>query len=171
MLERIVSGGQTGVDRAALDVAIEADIPYSGFIPTGRIAEDGSVPPRYKLAEVPLAVYNDLRFDPENRADRYRIRTLLNVRQSDATLIVVQDTARVTPGSRLTIDIARKERKPCLLLSTKDQDASWRFQTWIKDQGIKVLNIAGSRESKAPGIYDETVRLLRECLAIGPDPA
>src|SRR5437868_7117285 len=102
---KIISGGQTGVDRAALDVAIELGIPHGGWCPRGRRAEDGVIPPRYQLAEHESPSYDD--------------RTRRNVAESDATLILCDQEATrpLQGGTKLTCDEARRLHKPCLLIS------------------------------------------------------
>ena len=144
---RIVSGGQTGVDRAALDVALLHGFETGGWCPRGRRAEDGPISENYPLAETASADYSQ--------------RTEANVRDSDATLILSR--GRLSGGAALTRDIARTRKKPFLVLdlrtATPDDAAAW-----IKRQAISVLNVAGPRESAAPGIYGEASSYLRQVL-------
>jgi predicted Rossmann fold nucleotide-binding protein DprA/Smf involved in DNA uptake len=146
-VERIVSGGQTGVDRAALDVALEIGLPCGGWCPAGRLAEDGAIPDRYPLRETPSASY------PE--------RTARNVRDSDATLILYRTKMR--GGTALTARLARHHGRPCLALeiASADPDA---IRRWLAEAGVRVLNVAGPRESEAPGIHREATALLRRVL-------
>src|SRR6187200_1547206 len=102
MVEKIISGGQTGADRAALDFAIEHDIPHGGWCPRGRLAEDGKIEAGYELKETPDVYY------PQ--------RTEWNVRDSDGTVIFTI-ARRLTGGSALTRELAVEYRKPCLHLS------------------------------------------------------
>lgn len=144
---RIVTGGQTGVDRAALDVALLLDFEIGGWCPRGRRAEDGPISENYPLAETASADYSQ--------------RTEANVRDSDAVLILGR--GRLSGGTALTRDIARTQKKPVLVLDLRTatpDDAA----VWIKRQAISVLNVAGPRESAAPGIYGEAFSYLRRVL-------
>jgi len=98
MIKKIISGGQTGADRAALDVAIELDIQHGGWVPKGRKTENGVLPGKYELQEMPTASY------PK--------RTERNVLDSDGTLIISH--GQLTRGSTLTQRLAKKHRRPCL---------------------------------------------------------
>lgn len=150
-----MSGGQTGADRAALDAAIAAGIPYGGWCPAGGWAEDEPTPPGL------LARYPGLRATP--MADP-AMRTRLNVRDSDATLIV-RPADTVSPGTDLTEEIARELGRPCLV-STGDPGPALE---WLEAIGTGlVLNVAGLRESEHPGIYELTRALLE---AVGVSPA
>lgn len=143
-IKTIISGGQTGVDRAALDTAIELDIPYAGWCPAGRRAEDGRIPDYYHLMETP---------DKD-----YLQRTEWNVRDSDATLIVCP--GELEGGTAATRKYARQYDKPCLIINPEQLPPVQNFRYWLQENGIQKLNIAGPRESKMPGIYDRT----RHCL-------
>jgi hypothetical protein len=137
---RIVSGGQSGVDRAALDAALAAGVPCGGWCPAGRLAEDGAIPARYPLKETPEA-------DPA-------VRTRLNVRDSDATLILTLGAEDV--GTRLTREEAQALGRPCLALDLAgipEARAVKRIRAWLEDASVRILNVAGPRESNAPGIY------------------
>ncbi|HUE74130.1 MAG TPA: putative molybdenum carrier protein [Pirellulaceae bacterium] len=151
-LSRIVSGGQTGVDRAALDAAIEAGLPHGGWCPLGRLAEDGLIPPQYELAET------------EN-AD-YRFRTECNVVDSDGTLIVY--CRPLAGGTLLTARLAETHQRPCLLVDLNRRPVVAEIIGWLKEWGIETLNVAGPRESTQPGTYRRTRRLLTELLAAVP---
>lgn len=146
--ERIVSGGQTGVDRAALDVALELGLPCGGFCPRGRRAEDGVIPERYPLREL--------------ASREYPPRTARNVRESDGTLILHR--RRISGGTALTLRLAQEKRRPCRVVDLAARPDAAEVGAWIEAQGIRVLNVAGPRESEAPGIHDEAVRLLRRVL-------
>ncbi|ABW68524.1 putative molybdenum carrier protein [Desulfosudis oleivorans] len=138
-LKKIISGGQTGADRAGLDAAMDAGIEYGGWLPKGRKAEDGIVPARYtKLQELSRGGY------PK--------RTEQNVIDSDGTIIFT--FGRLTGGSDLTRQLAEKHGRPWLHIDlTRIADPVTEIQDWLRTNKIKVLNIAGSRESKSPGIY------------------
>ena len=148
VIGKIVSGGQTGVDRAALDVALEMGVPGSGWCPKGRNAEDGPLDPRYPLTETPQA--------------RPAQRTRWNVRDSDGTLIVAR--GKLTGGTALTQRAATTLGKPSLLVDPGDPDAVDAILAWVHRNRIAVLNVAGPRESHCRGIYDQTVALLRAVL-------
>lgn len=151
-ISRIVSGGQTGADRAALDVAHELGIDYGGWCPAGGWAEDFPEPPGLLTAYPRMTATSDA--DPA-------VRTRLNVRDSDATLIVWDARTR-SPGTQLTMAIAEELGRP-LLVTTDDADAA---RVWLDGISAQVvLNVAGPRESHCPGTYARTVELLRAVLA------
>jgi hypothetical protein len=156
MVDRIVSGGQTGVDRAALDVALERGIPCGGWCPPGRAAEDGPIPGGYPLTEAPDVAGPAAPGVPNSQ------RTDWNVRDSDGTLVL----SRGEPdgGTALTIDLAARRGKPCLVIDLAGQPRAADVRHWAQDRGIRVLNVAGPRESSAPGIYHEAARFLRAVL-------
>ena len=139
MLQRIVSGGQTGVDRAALDAALEAGLACGGWCPRGRRAEDGAIPARYTVTETP------------SRA--YAVRTRRNVRDSDATLVLVRGP--LTGGTWLTVEYAARTGRPCRIVDLDAADPRAEAEAtarWVAAQGIAVLNVAGPRESGSAGI-------------------
>ena len=146
-IQKIVSGGQTGVDRAALDAAMEQGVPVGGWCPKGRRAEDGPIPERYPLTETPT--------------DEYAVRTAWNVRDSDGTLIL--GDPGVSGGTSLTVEEARKRDKP-LLQAKIDTAKAERIQKWIAAHDIDVLNVAGPRASEAIGIYRKARALVTELL-------
>lgn len=149
---RIVSGAQTGADRAALDVALELELEVGGWVPRGRLAEDGTLPPRYpNLREADSS-------DPARR-------TALNVRDSDATLILSHGP--LEGGSALTRRLAESEGRPCLhldLASMTREQASRVLADWLDRRRPATLNVAGPRASKDPGIHAATRELLRAVL-------
>lgn len=150
-MKKIVSGGQTGADRAALDVAIEYDIPHGGWVPKGRKAEDGPIAKRYHLKEM--------------GSTHYKARTEQNVLDSDGTLIVSMGPLR--GGSADTKAYAEKHGRPYLHVDLNRQNpfsASVAIKLWIEERGIEILNVAGPRASESPGIYDATAKLLRVVL-------
>jgi hypothetical protein len=151
LIEKIISGGQTGVDQAALDVAIESGIPHGGWIPKGRKTEDGILPDKYQLQEMPTASY------PK--------RTEQNILDSDGTLIICH--GKLTGGSSLTRKVAKKHDRPWLHLDMDKlsiSDASKTTALWIDQNNVQVLNVAGSRASKNPEIYKATVEILKTAL-------
>jgi hypothetical protein len=150
---KVISGGQTGVDRAALDAAIELGVGYGGSVPKGRKAEDGPIQEKY----------GNLR---ELSSESYKTRTEKNVIDADATLILALGPLR--GGTALTARIAAFNRKPCLTadLQEKDEDEALReVAEWLTRVRPLVLNIAGPRESEKPGIYALALRFLRRVLS------
>ena len=162
--ERLVSGGQTGADRAALEWAVGVGLPTGGWVPRGRAAEDGVIP-----AHIPGLVECD--------SDQPATRTRLNVRDSDATLIV--SIGALTGGSALTERHARELGRPVLHLRIRvgaapnvafqDEalaldDAVGRLQAWLDEHRPRSLNVAGPRASKEPGVGDVVRALLGRTL-------
>jgi hypothetical protein len=145
---KIISGGQNRGNRAALDAALELGIPCGGWCPKGRRAEDGPIPDRYPLQETD--------------STSYPVRTELNVKDSDGTLILTW--GRPTGGTALTIRLARRYRKPCLVMDLKKPTDPSSLRVWLEKNRIGVLNVAGPRESKNPGVtrmaYDFLVKAL-----------
>ena len=155
MVRRIISGGQTGADRAALDVAIKLDMPHGGWIPKGRKTEAGILPRKYHMQEMPTASY------PK--------RTEKNILDSDGTLILSR--GKLTGGSALTRRLAKKHCRPWLHVDLDKftlPDAVRIIETWINRHGIETLNVAGPMASKSPEIYGETVQVLTEVLGNRP---
>ena len=149
MIQKIISGGQTGADRAALDFAIKHNLPYGGWVPKGRKTEDGTLPEKYHLQEMPT--------------NQYSKRTEKNVLDSDGTLILSHGL--LTGGSALTTGFADLHRKPWIhidLQTTLSPDASRMIREWIGRNGIKIMNVAGPRASKDPMIYQAVTELLEE---------
>ena len=143
---KIISGGQSGVDRAALDFAFENQISCGGWCPKGRLAEDGRIHKRYPLRET-------------DNTD-YRIRTKANVQDSDGTLILYID--KLGNGTALTKQIAKRLKKPCLVINLDKAfvEKIEKLHSWLTSNKVETLNIAGPRESSNPGIYSATLRFL-----------
>jgi hypothetical protein len=136
----IVSGGQTGVDRAALDAALAAGVPCGGWCPGGRMAEDGPIPPHYPLTEIPGSGYIE--------------RTRANVADSDGTLILHGDA--LEGGTLQTRRFCEELGKPCLVIACETTDeagAAAAIAGFVGRHGIRTLNVAGPRASKQPRIY------------------
>lgn len=156
MIERIVSGGQTGADRAAFDAAIEAGLPYGGWVPKGRLDERGAIPDRYaNLREADSA-------EPA-------VRTRCNVRDADATLVVTHGPAQ--GGTHTTIEAAAELGRPLLHVDLAQCDldeASRRVRGWLDREVVRTLNVAGPRASEDEAIYDAVASLLRAILADAP---
>ena len=148
----ILSGGQTGADRAALDAALALGVPCGGHCPLGRRAEDGPVPTRYPLVELPTP--------------SYPARTRRNVADSDGTVVLA--FGPVSSGSRLTVDLCRALGKPCLTVDadlTTAGEAAVLMVVFLLRHRIGTLNVAGPRASGQPHIYgfvfDAVTQLLR----------
>jgi len=147
MLEKIISGGQTGAERAALDFAIEFDISHGGWISKDREAEDGVLPDKYQLREMPPGSY-------PKHSER-------NVVDADGTLILSH--GKLSGRSSLSAKIAEKHHRPWLHINfakTNGFEAARAINTWITENEIETLNIAGLRASKDPKIYDATYKAL-----------
>ncbi len=154
VLEKIVSGGQTGVDRAALDAALAAGFPCGGWAPKVRLAEDGAIPKRYPLDECSIAGYEE--------------RTRLNVRDSDATLVLTRGVAPedMEGGTGLTIEWASRLSKPTLVVDLAQPTDTDGIADWLEGERAKVLNVAGPRESTVPGIWAAAAELMAAVLGI-----
>jgi hypothetical protein len=136
------------VDRAGLDVALALGLTIGGWCPQGRLAEDGVIPDRYPLMETPELDYT--------------VRTQRNVEESDGTFILNRGT--LDGGTALTLDHARQIGKPCLLVALEEDINPAVFRAWLDEHRIVVLNVAGPRESKRPGVYAEAYRCLAALL-------
>ncbi|MBF0421759.1 MAG: putative molybdenum carrier protein [Magnetococcales bacterium] len=137
MIKKIISGGQTGVDRAALDFGMDREIAVGGWCPKGRRSEDGVIPRRYPLEET---IHLD-----------YRYRTFLNVQDADGTLVLYQNQLR--GGSALTSRHARKLGIPCMEVDLSQPHPIDEVIRWIQQHRIQIINIAGPRESENQGIH------------------
>jgi putative molybdenum carrier protein len=146
--KRIVSGGQTGVDRAALDVALALGIPHGGWCPKGRLAEDRVIPPQYQLTETD---------SPE-----YPVRTEKNVVDSDGTLIFCR--GQTSGGTELTRQLALQHGKPCLVVDLNRPLSADDVSHWIFESQIETLNVAGPRESQNTGISAQARQFLEGLL-------
>lgn len=151
-IQRIVSGGQTGVDRAALDVAIELGIEHGGWCPRGRLSEDGPIASKYELTEM----------DSKD----YAKRTEQNVIDSDGTLIIYQQ--RLQGGTLLTQKLAKRHEKPYFRIRIDAKTDVGRFLDWLDANAIRVLNVAGPRASSHPGIAAQSSDILRRLLLATP---
>ncbi len=147
MIKKIISGGQTGADQAALDFAIEHGIPHGVWIPKGRKTEGGILPDKYHLDEMPTASY------PK--------RTEKNIMDSDGTLVFSR--GKLTGGSALTRKLAKQHQKPYFHIHLDKVEKTEALQTitvWIYKHEIAVLNVAGPRASKDPRIHDPVMAIL-----------
>ncbi len=167
LIAKIISGGQTGVDRGAIEAALELGFPYGGLIPKGRLAEDGIVP---------------LKFDQMEEAPNknYIFRTEWNVVHSDATLIISpydelhpDGASALSGGSKRTSQFCDKHSKPCCMIFNMNASNNvYSTLCWLKrtkeDFGLKdgvVLNVAGPRESKRIGVQAITRKFISELIA------
>lgn len=151
MVTKIISGGQTGADRAALDVAIKLGILHGGWTPKGRLTENGKLDDKYQLKEMDTADYNK--------------RTEQNVIDSDGTLILSH--GKLTGGSDYTQDMVLRHGRPWLHIDLNKAPSSRsvrQIKSWIAEHKIKVLNVAGPRASKDPAIYPSTTDILDRAL-------
>ena len=147
MIRQIISGGQTGADQAALDVAIKLGIPHGGWIPRGRLTEEGSLPDKYNLVEMP--------------SSSYPLRTEQNVIDSAGTLIISH--GHLSEGSDYTHKMARKHNRPCLHINLNKIPAfkaATQIRSWLEENQIEVLNVAGPRASKDGKIYNAVFKLI-----------
>jgi len=147
MIKKIISGGQTGAEQAALDAAIQWQIPHGGWITKGRLTEAGILPDKYQLEEMPT--------------DSYPERAKQNVIDSDGTLIISHGP--LTGSSQFTRNIAIKHNKPYLHIDLNETDAfdtAKQVYNWITANKIETLNVAGSKASKDPYIYQATLHFM-----------
>ena len=149
-LGKIISGGQTGADRAGLEAALTLGISIGGYCPKGRRSEDGRIPQRYTLTEMHSSGYEE--------------RTRKNVAESDVTIVFTRGP--LTPGSRLTLQIARQLGKPALHVDLDAEHPAAQVQAFLEQHQPGVLNVAGSRESRADGIFDATRQVLLTALSL-----
>ena len=157
-IERIISGAQTGADRAALDAALACGIECGGWVPKGRLAEDGVIPDRYpNLRETPTRAYET--------------RTRWNVRDSDATLILSHGP--LSGGSEFTQSVAHETGRPVLhvdLVRLSGDDAIAAIRAWLAPLGGHTLNVAGPRASNDPAIHEETRAIIVALVSARPRP-
>ncbi|GGI82681.1 putative molybdenum carrier protein [Legionella impletisoli] len=156
MIEKIVSGGQTGVDQAALLIASELGLEVGGWCPKGGLDENGdSILEKYEsMEEASTSVPDE--------------RTKLNIRDSDGTLIIVPKwplPERIKDGTILTIEDAKRQEKPYFIVDLSSNPDIHAVLEWATSHDIKVLNIGGPRESNSPGIYEDSCALCRELFA------
>lgn len=148
-VSEIISGGQTGVDRGALDAAMALGIAHGGWCPRGRRAEDGVIPARYRQRETQSASYH--------------VRTEQNVIDSDATLIITRGPLR--GGTALTLRMAVQHQRPYSVVDLDGPPQVDEIRDWLRENQVARLNVAGPRESSSPGITQRARLLVEELLS------
>lgn len=160
-LTKIISGGQTGVDRAALKIAKLLGIPHGGWCPYKRNAEDGIIPLEFQLEELPAPSAEES-IDPNAT---YRMRTKLNVENSDGTLIILKNKPQQGTGTLHTIMMAKQLKKPYFIIKLADDSSIIDIAVnWIIKNNIRTLNVAGPRETQEPGISAAAYSILEKLL-------
>jgi hypothetical protein len=154
-LTTVISGGQTGVDQAALRAARQCGLSCAGWCPPGRESEAGTIPPEFPLRETPTERSQDARDLPRS------LRTEWNVRDSDATLILrPRSCGAADPGTEWTRRCVTRYGRVLLVCDPGDPQSLPAVMRWLEARPIRTLNVAGPSESSSPGIGDAAYRLL-----------
>lgn len=154
-LTKVISGGQTGVDQAALRAARDLGIAIGGWCPPNRKSESGEIPVDFSLVETP---HERAELAPDVPRS---LRTEWNVRDSDATLILrPRHPAGPDLGTDWTVACAMRYGRPMLTGDPSDSEAKGRIVSWAKSLGVTTLNVGGPSESTVPGIGEQVVELL-----------
>jgi len=151
--QKIISGGQTGVDRGALDACFDYSFPCGGWCPKGRLANDGAIDKKYPLQET--------------KEKEYSARTIKNVEEADGTLIIAPEN--ISGGTMLTYQVAKKKNKPVILVHPDPADNSMKISSiagWLVTHSIKTLNVAGPRESEWPEAWSKSRKLVGQLLKL-----
>ncbi|XOV92528.1 MAG: putative molybdenum carrier protein [Bacteroidota bacterium] len=156
-IEKIISGGQTGVDQAALQAAIDSGIEHGGWCPPGRVCEDGIIPNRFRLKETPEAR------SPEAPNIPRSLRTEWNIRDAEASLIILPERMPPDPGTSWALKMAEKYQKPYFMVDPTT-DVLQFTKDWIRSNQIRVLGVGGPSEMTVPGIYDSTYQFMKDLL-------
>ena len=161
-LNKIVSGGQTGVDQAALGAAKASGLSVGGWCPPGRVCEAGIVPSEFPLQETARERSSDAPDVPRSQ------RTEWNARDSDATLVIQSaDRNQVDPGTNFALQSAARYKRPFLVCDAGDPNSKDKIQQWLNVLPIRTLNVAGPSEGTASGIADRAYALLVRVLGEG----
>ena len=158
IIKKVISGGQTGVDMAALDAAMELGFDTGGWCPPGRVCENGQMPSDYKLIETKKDRSLHAPDIPRSQ------RTENNVRFSNATLILLPDNIKMDIGTEWTLKCARRYNKPFLTMNPYHPQARSSIIEWIRTIQPEIINIAGPSELTSPGIYNQSYKLMIEVL-------
>ncbi len=159
-MRKIVSGGQSGVDQAALGAAMASGLATGGWCPPGRVSEDGTIPDIFQLKETPEERSQDAPDIPRSQ------RTEWNVRDSDATLVLWPGTFNKHDlGTRYAIDCALRYKKYLLICDPTEQHQVDKAIDWITRHSIETLNVSGPSERTSPGVGALAERFIRELLA------
>ncbi len=151
-IPQIISGGQTGVDQGALDFALNNNIECGGYCPKGRKSEMGIIPYKYPVIEI--------------ESEKYIDRTRKNIIESDGTL-VIRDSVETMQGTKETLKFCKRLSKAYFVINVDTEDIDkLNFNNWLTQNKIKVLNIAGNRESENPGIRGKAYLFLTELFSL-----
>ena len=173
-LTKIISGGQTGVDQAVLRAAKDCGLEIGGWCPPGRVCDKGVIPADFPLQETPEERSPNAPDVPRSQ------RTEWNVRDSDATLVILSGKAshppsrgfgvassdaateekNRDPGTPWTVKCAARYKRPLLICDVEDPNAKYKIQRWLEANAIKTLNVAGPSEATSPGTGDRSYALL-----------
>jgi hypothetical protein len=159
MLKKIISGGQTGVDQAALQVAREFGFEIGGWCPPNRACETGTIPDDFPLIPTPSERSPNALHIPRS------LRTEWNVRDSDATLVLLPQSLQPDTGTAWTITCAQHFAKPLLVIDPFLKDAPTKIDDWLASLSLTILNVAGPSERTCPGISLATEAILRQVLS------
>ena len=155
-LKKVISGGQTGVDQAALRAAKDCGLDIGGWCPPGRACESGLIPAEFPLKETERERSPDAPNVPRSQ------RTEWNVRDSDGTLVISASAGATDPGSAWATECAVRYQKPLLVCNVEDPDAAHKIWQWVSAFRIETLSIGGPSELSAPGIGDKAYAVVRE---------
>lgn len=158
IIKKIISGGQTGVDQAVLQAAIDSGIKHGGWCPPGRVCETGTIPEKYQLIQTPLDQ------DPAAPTIPRSQRTIWNVRDADGILIFMESRLQSDKGTMLAIETAERLQKPMLVIPLFNEIDVSPIKKWIQINGIRTLSVGGPSESNRPGAYDITYQVLIDIL-------
>lgn len=170
MIKKVISGGQTGVDQAALQAAIDSGLEHGGWCPPERVCEDGIIPDHFHLQETPIER------DPTAPEIPRSQRTIWNVRDSDGSLIFwgkevtkLQKRPRnkfgTGDGTKLALDVSEQLSKPAIIVNPFDEGVYVNIKNWIEHNSIEILCVGGPSEASSPGIYNKVYRILKSVLS------